>query len=266
MPAGVDWPTWSTGPRGRILSASDASGGRGAGDRVAVGAPGLGSGPDPVSAGPGGHPGAGPVECVSGVRGAFTDAAKKASGATTTQSIAPLPTSDRTGAVVGLLLLPTLIGGYVIATLLYAATQRAAAPGRIAIILGFSIVIALITGASAGLTGAVPWSNIWTLLPCFALVTAAVALAGVAIQHFAGKYGTLLIGVLFIVIGGSAAGGIGVSLLSNNWQTVGALFPPRHAVDLYRNVRYFDGSKIATPIAVLAAYALAGVAIILVVE
>jgi hypothetical protein len=200
------------------------------------------------------------------VRGAFTDAAKKAGRATTTNVVAPLPTSDRTGAVVGLLLLPTLIGGYVIAALLYGATQRAAAPGRIAIILGFSIVIALITGGSAGLTGAIPWSNIWTLLPCFALVTASVALAGAAIQHFAGKYGTLLMGMLFIVIGGAAAGGIGVSLLPTSWQTVGAWFPPRHAVDLFRNVRYFDGSNIATPIAVLGAYALAGVAVILVVE
>ena len=115
------------------------------------------------------------------MRGAFTDAAKKSEPRhSRRRSIAPLPTSDRTGAVVGLLLLPTLIGGYVIATLLFAFTQRAAAPGRIAIILGFSVVVALITGAAAGLTGAVPWSHIWTLLPCFALVTAAVALAGVS--------------------------------------------------------------------------------------
>ena len=60
------------------------------------------------------------------VRGAFTDAAKKSRRTLTTKTIAPLPTSDRTGAVVGLLLLPTLIGGYLIATLLFAFTQSAA--------------------------------------------------------------------------------------------------------------------------------------------
>ena len=114
------------------------------------------------------------------VRGAFTDAAKKSGRAMTTTTIAPLPTSDRTGAVVGLLLLPTLIGGYLIATLLFAFTQSAAVPGRIAIILGFSVAVALITGAAAGLTGAVPLSDVWPLLPCFALVTASVALAGVS--------------------------------------------------------------------------------------
>jgi hypothetical protein len=187
------------------------------------------------------------------VRGGFTEAAKQNNRAITTKVIAPLPTSDRTGAVVGLLMLPTLLGGYLIAAMLFAFTQRAAAPGRIAIILGFSVAVALITGIVAGLTGAVPISKIWPLLPCFALLTAAVALSGVAIQHFARGMGTLLIGLFFIVIGGAGAGGIGVSLLPSYWQTIGALFPPRHAVELFRNVRYFGGHNIVTPIAVLSA-------------
>ena len=106
----------------------------------------------------------------------------------------------------------------------FASTQRAAVRGRIAIIVGFAVAIALITGLAAGLTGAVPWSHVWTLLPCFALVTAAVALPGVAIQHLVGgKIGTLLMGMLFIVIGGAAAGGIGVALLPIYWQRIGAL-------------------------------------------
>ena len=72
--------------------------------------------------------------------------------------------------------------------------------------------------------------------------------------------------VLFIVIGGAGAGGVGVSLLPSYWQTIGALFPPRHAVELFRNVRYFDGHNIVTPIAVLGAYALVGAAVIVLVE
>jgi hypothetical protein len=65
-----------------------------------------------------------------------------------------------------LLLLPTLIGGYLIATMLFTVTQSATAPGRIAIILGFSVAVALITGAAALAFGAVPTSHIWALLPC----------------------------------------------------------------------------------------------------
>ena len=62
------------------------------------------------------------------VRGAFGAAAKISRRPVTTTTIAALPTSDRTGAVAGLLLLPTLIGGYLIATLLFGVTQSASAP------------------------------------------------------------------------------------------------------------------------------------------
>ena len=62
----------------------------------------------------------------------------------------------------------TLIGGYLIATMLFSATQVAAAPGRIAIVLAFAVVIALITGITAGpILGAFPTSRFWPLLPCF---------------------------------------------------------------------------------------------------
>ncbi len=201
------------------------------------------------------------------VRGGFADAAKKVGRPHTTTTVAPLPTSDRTGAVVGLLLLPTLIGGYLIASLLFSFAQSAAVPGRIAIVLAFSIVVALITGISAGpILGAFPTSDMWRLLPCFALVTATIGLAAVAIQGLLGKAGTLVVAVLFIMVGGASAGGGGVALLPTYWQHIGALLPPRYAVDLYRNVRYFGGSDIGLPIAVLAAYALVSIVVIILLE
>jgi hypothetical protein len=201
------------------------------------------------------------------VRGGFADAAKTVGRTYTTATIAPLPTSDRTGGVAGLLLLPTLIGGYMIASMLYTFSRAAAVPGRIAIILAFSVVVALITGIAAGpIVGAFPTSDMWRLLPCFALVTAAVGLAAVAIQGLLGKLGTLVVVVLVIMIGGAGAGGAGVALLPTYWQQIGALLPPRYAVELYRNVRYFDGHNIGLPIAVLAAYALVSVVVIILLE
>src|SRR5579871_1230120 len=77
------------------------------------------------------------------VRGGFADAAKTIGRTYTTTTIAPLPTSDRTGAVVGLLLLPTLIGGYLIASALSSFNRAVAVPGRIAIVLAFSVLVAL---------------------------------------------------------------------------------------------------------------------------
>ncbi|MFV0315814.1 MAG: hypothetical protein ACK5O2_02490 [Microthrixaceae bacterium] len=196
---------------------------------------------------------------------AFEEAAKANGDTLTVTSVVPLPTEDRTGGVVGLLLLPTLIGGYLVASLLYSTSQTAAAPGRMGLVLAFSAVAAVITGVVAGpILGAIPISQMWTLIPCFFLVTAAVSLSAVALQALVGKLGSLLVALLFIVIGGAGAGGGGVSLLPTYWQALGNLFPPRHAIELYRNVRYFDGHNIVKPIAVLGLYAVVSAVVIVV--
>jgi hypothetical protein len=88
----------------------------------------------------------------------------------------------------------------------------------------------------------------------------------VGLQAVLGKAGTLVVVVAFIMVGGASAGGAGVALLPTYWQHIGAVLPPRYAVELYRNVRYFDGNNILPAIAVLAAYALAGLILLLVME
>jgi hypothetical protein len=201
------------------------------------------------------------------VRGGFAAAAQKNNRTFTTTVIAPLPTSDRTGGVAGLLLLPTLIGGYLYAAMMFPYARAASAWRRVSILLGFSVVIAAITGVVAGpLTNAVPTNHVWSLLPCFALVTAMVALAAVGIQAVLGKAGTLVVAVAFIMVGGAGAGGAGVALLPTYWQHIGAVLPPRYAIELYRNVRYFDGQNILPSIAVLLAYGLAGLALLFFME
>ena len=195
---------------------------------------------------------------------AFVAAAHKLGQPVTVQTVKPLPPSDRIGAVTSLLLLPLLIGGYLAAVLVFkAAGGTAAAPWRALILTGYAVVGAVLTDLIAGpLIGAYSGSHFWPLLPCFALVTTAVVLAAAAIQGLAGKAGTLLVAVLFIVVGGSGAGGLGTYMLPVYWRNIGVLFPPQNAVDLIRDVIYFGGNDITTPLIVLFLYALAGVAVI----
>ena len=75
-----------------------------------------------------------------------------------------------------------------------------------------------------------------------------------------------MIATAFIIIGGPSAGGGGAALLPTYWQHIGAVLPPRYAIELFRNVRYFNGNNILPAIAVLAAYALAGLALLVVTE
>lgn len=194
------------------------------------------------------------------LQAAFEDAAKKLGRPLTVQTVKPLPLSDRLGGVSGALLIPLLIGGYLAAVLVLKTTRTAAAPWHVAILLGHSAVGALITDLIAGpWIGAYPNSHFWPLLPCFILITATVSLAAAAFQRLIGPLaGTLMLATLFIIVGGAAAGGVGLSLLPVYWQHIGAILPPQNAVDLIRNVLYFNGNGITTPLIILGLYALLG--------
>ncbi|WP_327281114.1 hypothetical protein [Streptomyces sp. NBC_01205] len=190
---------------------------------------------------------------------AFEDAAKKLDRPLTVKTVKPLPKNDRLGGVSGLLLIPLLIGGYLAAVLLLKTTRTAAAPWHVAMLVGYSAVGALLTDLIAGPgIGAYSNSHFWPLLPCFILIAASVSLAAAAFQRLLGPVGTLAVATLFIIVGGSAAGGVGITLLPDYWQHLGAVFPPQHAITLVRNVIYFNGNNIATPLIVLGLYALAG--------
>nr|WSX53132.1 hypothetical protein OG409_31980 [Streptomyces sp. NBC_00974] len=190
---------------------------------------------------------------------AFEDAAKKLDRPLTVKTVKPLPKYDRLGGVSGLLLIPLLIGGYLAAVLLLKATRTAAAPWHVAMLVGYSTVGALLTDLIAGPgIGAYANSHFWPLLPCFILIAASVSLAAAAFQRLLGPLGTLAVAILFIIVGGSAAGGVGVTLLPDYWQHLGAVFPPQHAITLVRNVIYFNGNNITTPLIILGLYALAG--------
>jgi hypothetical protein len=198
------------------------------------------------------------------VEPAFLAAAHKLGRPVTVQTAKPFPPNDPIGAVVGLLLLPLLIGGYLAAVLVFkAARGTAAAPWRALILIGYALAGALLTDLIAGPgIGAYSSSHFWPLLPCFWLVTSSVVLAAAAIQGVAGKVGTLLVAALFIVVGGPPAGGAGTYLLPVYWRNIGVILPPQNAVSLIRNVIYFGGNNITTPLIVLLLYAAAGVAVI----
>ncbi|MFE2301156.1 hypothetical protein ACFXAW_23595 [Streptomyces sp. NPDC059445] len=195
---------------------------------------------------------------------AFVAAAHKLHRPVTVQQVAPLASSDPIGAVTSLLLLPLLIGGYLAAVFVFKAAHGvAAAPWRAAILIGYALVGALLTDLIAGLgIGAYSSSHFWPLLPCFWLITSAVALAAAAMQALAGKWGTLLVAVLFIAVGGPPAGGLGTYLLPVYWRNIGVVLPPQSAVTLVNRVLYFGGNDISTPLVVLFLYAAAGTAVI----
>jgi len=174
----------------------------------------------------------------------------------------PLPPADPVGAVAELLLLPLLIGGYLASVLLTKATGIAMGPGRMAMLVGYAFVGALLTDLLAGpLLGAYANSHFWILSPIFALITAAVAVAAAALLRMLGVWGTLVVFVLFIILGGSSNGGGGIPLLPPFWHAIGPYLPAQNAVVLIRNTLYFGGNGTTHAFVVLGLNLLLGIAL-----
>jgi len=192
---------------------------------------------------------------------AFRETAAKLHTPLVVQQSHPLPPADPVGAVAELMLLPLLIGGYLASVLLTKATGIAMGPGRMATLVGYAFVGALLTDLIAGpLLGAYAGSHFWTLWPIFALITAAVALFAAALLRVLGVWGTLVVFVLFIILGGSSAGGAGIPLLPSFWHSIGPYLPPQNAVVLIRNTLYFDGNGTTHAFVALGVFLLLGVA------
>ena len=203
------------------------------------------------------------------ITGAFEATAKKLGRPLNIQSVKPLPKGrDPYGAVVGLLLLPLLVGGLLGALLHFKATGVAALRWRMAHLLGFSIVAALLTLLIAGpVFGAIAGNRFWPLLPCAVLLEVTVAAVTAAlIAVVPGFLGILLALMMFIVVGLPIAGQTGVQMLPPYWQAIGGALPPRYGADLIQNVLYFDSNNITTPIVVLVVYAVIPILVLSYVE
>jgi hypothetical protein len=195
----------------------------------------------------------------------FVSAAAEARRPLHVEQVKPLPQDkDPVGAVAGLLLLPTIVGGLVAAILLFKATSLTAQRWRAAILLGFALFGALLTDLIAGpLIGAYAGDRFWPLLPCFALVTVMVSLVTAALlAMLRGAVAIVLALLIFIVVGLAASGQIGSALLPTYWQAIGAALPPHYAVNLFTNVLYFSSNNITTPIIVLVAWVLVAVVVL----
>ena len=134
----------------------------------------------------------------------FQDAAKKVGQKLTVQQYAPvpLPKKDPFGLVQSLMLIPLLIGGYMSATLLMAATGTAARRWRLVQLTGFAIVAGLAVDLVVGVwLQGYAGDKFWIVWPICSLIIAAVAFVAAVLQKLLGAAGTLLTIIVIILFG-----------------------------------------------------------------
>jgi ABC-2 family transporter protein len=183
--------------------------------------------------------------------------------------VKPLPPKDPNGTAAFYSMIAWVFGGYIGATLIgligtprSRSTERGAA--RIGALAGFGIVGGILSVILLRASFDVFSGHVVTLCAIAALTIFASGAATAGIQAAAGPAGTGLVILVFVILGNAASGGpFARPLLPGLWRTIGGVLPPGASVDLARSALFFDGARVASPIAVLVAWAALGTALVL---
>ncbi|MFD6418258.1 ABC transporter permease [Streptomyces sp. NPDC060194] len=202
--------------------------------------------------------------------GTLTERLEDAQGRTVrTVDVAPASPQDFDGLSAFYLVVGWCVGGYLCASILAISAGSRAANGQRAVIrLGTMALYAVLGGLGGAVIvgpvlGALPGSvvGLWGL---GALIVFGVGALTLALQALTGIVGIGL-AVLIVVIAGnpSAGGAFPHAMLPPFWQAIGPWLQPGAGTWAARSIAYFGGRDMATSLWVLAAWAVAGVAVTL---
>ncbi|RBM20755.1 DUF3533 domain-containing protein [Streptomyces sp. PT12] len=186
-----------------------------------------------------------------------------------TVDVAPTADGDPRGVSSFYLVVGWCVGGYLCAAALGLTLgprpegTRHALP-RLLVLAGYAVVGGVGGAVIAGpVLGALPGS-VAALGALGALVVFATGALMFALQGLFGLAGIGLALLLVVVLGNPSAGGaFPYPLLPAFWQAIGPALIPGAGVWTARSIAYFDGRSTATPVLVLAIWAVAGAALTL---
>lgn len=182
----------------------------------------------------------------------------------------PLPADDAAGIAGYLAILAALVaavlGGWLL-ELLAPSIRRGvlAALARSGVLALLSLAIGAALAGIATQLGAFE-GQFLEVAGAFALTAFGAATVTAFLTSLIGRILGLIAGLaVFVVLGAVATSGgsSAPELLPELWRQVGSVLSPRSSVELVRNVAYFDGDAITTPLLILGGYAAGGLALML---
>ncbi len=177
------------------------------------------------------------------------------------EDVVPAPEADPRGAGLAAAALPLALGGIVTAALTSRLVRGRA--GRIAAALAAAaaggMVVATVLGSWLGSVEGT-W---WTTSAVVAFGIAATALVLLGLHDLLGTPGLALGAATTVLLGNPLSGLAGApELLPGSWGAIGQLLPPGATGTLLRATSWFDGAGAGSAVLVLAAWCLAGLALI----
>lgn len=187
------------------------------------------------------------------------------------QDVRPLPADDARGLSSFYLAIGWVVSGYLGATAIgltrgMAASSRKEAAARIGALAVYAAMAGILgTILINGVVGTLGGHGV-ALAAIGTFVVLATAVATSALETLLGILGTGIVLLLFVVLGNPGSSGpYARELLPGLWRDTGAYLTPGAGTDAIRNVVYFGGSALTTPLLALAGWTLVGAAVMLIV-
>ena len=187
------------------------------------------------------------------------------------QDVVPMSASDSRGVAGPYLVLALVIGGYigamVIGRVIGMRSSSARHLGlRLGIVAGYAVAAGALGVVLLDPVLGVMHGHALAIAATGALVAFAVALFTSALQTLLGLAGTLLSVVTLVIIGNPASGGgqIPPSMLPAAWAWLAHVLPNPAGMTAVRSLEYFAGHGAAQAFLALSIYAIAAVAVMLV--
>lgn len=180
------------------------------------------------------------------------------------EDLKPLPSGDSRGLSSSALQFGLLVSAFVFAILLFLFDSGFGLAQRLLAIGVYSLASALVAALTVGpMIGALT-GHFWAIALVGALFSAAIAFVTYGLEVAVGLSGTGVAALVLILVGHSAAGGASnQEFLPDFFRQIGPAMPNGAFVRFVRNSVYFEGHHSTGALAVVALWALGGLAFVL---
>jgi hypothetical protein len=196
------------------------------------------------------------------IAAAFTNAFKAQGATVTVETVHPFAGGDAHGLVLFFVVVAALIATLVAQVLLVTTAKDAAFGPRLAFLVVFSALVGLAgMGTAAWIVGGYG-DGFWAAAGLVALASAAVGAVIAGFARLAGPAGIGLSALIVVLLGLVSSGGpAGSQLLPDLYRWLAPWMPAGQLYDALRGALFFDGAAVASPIAVLTGWLVAGLAL-----
>jgi hypothetical protein len=203
---------------------------------------------------------------AAAISGAFSGAATAMGATPTVTDVHPLPSSDPHGIVPFFLALAISISGLVYGVLVFQLSGVRKPLEQLVSLAVFTVLDGLLAAAVVGYIVGFDASQ-WQLAVVCMLLAAAVASATMVLQRLTGMAGAGFSAIFVVILGMATSGGmVGPSFLADGFREMAGILPPSAGLAAARGAMYFSGGGLVWPVAVLAAWIVVTLAVLVAIE